>query len=52
MFKSPCYDKSTEKDCKDRCCGCACDCIRWKKYIEKRDKVYKERLEIAKIYSY
>lgn len=33
------------RDCADRKAGCAIDCPKWREYVEKRNEVYKARVE-------
>ena len=40
---NPCYDRVNKIDCPRRKGGCSVDCPDWAKYIEEREKMYKER---------
>lgn len=39
----PCYDRSTDTDCPNRCGGCQLKCEKWAAYVIERDKVYEQR---------
>lgn len=43
MMPSPCYNPELKEHCPDRSVGCAKTCIKWAKYVEKRNAIYEER---------
>ena len=40
MIPNPCFDAKTKRDCKDRHAGCSVNCLKWKRYCEKRNTNY------------
>lgn len=51
MLKNPCYNQKTNTDCENRCSGCSTICALWHDYVQRRNKMYKERAKTAKVES-
>ena len=49
-MRPPCYDEVNKKDCPNRTADCARDCLKWKKYVEKREETYHARLLETRAY--